>query len=70
MHTHPATPSPRTRGMGALLVVVLVAMLIILLLYFGGGKSSYMNQVSNTRKQGKQMAQDINTGQLTIMISQ
>ena len=65
-----ATPSPRSRGMGALLVVVLVAMLIILLLYFGGGNHSYMNQVSNTRKQGKQMAQDINTGQLTTMISQ
>ncbi len=66
----PSFASPHRRGSGALILVVLIALLIILILYFGGGKSSYMNQVSNTRKQGKQVAQDINTGQLTTMISQ
>ena len=64
----PGFASPRRRGTGALLLVVLIAMLIILLLYFGGGNKSYMNQVQNTRKQGKQMAQDINTDQLVKLI--
>lgn len=59
--------SPRRRGAGALILVVLIALLIILLLYFNTG---YTQQVSQTRKKGKQLAQDINTQQLTIMISQ
>ena len=58
---------PRRRGSGALILVVLVALLIILILYFNTG---YTQQVSQTRKKGKQLAQDINTQQLTIMISQ
>ena len=63
----PRFACPRRRGSGALILVVLVALLIILILYFNTG---YMTQVSQTRKKGKQLAQDINTQQLTIMISQ
>ena len=56
---------PRRRGSGALILVVLVALLIILILYFNTG---YTTQVSQTRKKGKQLAQDINTDQLTKLI--
>jgi hypothetical protein len=58
------------RGNGALILVVLIAMAIILFLMFGGGKSSYMNQVSNTRKKGRETVNEINTGQLSILIAQ
>jgi hypothetical protein len=36
----------------------------------GSGGTSYMGQVSKTRKQGKAMAQDIATQQLTLLITQ
>ncbi len=56
------------RGTGALLLVVLIAVLIILLLYFAGGSGSYMNQVKQTRKSGRQMVVDIQTDQYTKLI--
>jgi hypothetical protein len=73
------------RGHGALIIVVLLALAIVLYLMFGmstgggsgagstskgGGGSTYMGQVSKTRKQGKAMAQDISTQQLTILLAQ
>ncbi len=74
------------RGNGALILVVLISMAIILYLMFGmstGGSSSggstskpgsggstYMGQVSKTRKQGKETAADINTQQLCVLIAQ
>lgn len=58
------------RGAGALILVVLIALAIILVLYFAGGNSSYMSQVANTRRQGRQMATDLATNQLTILIAQ
>jgi hypothetical protein len=63
--------TPTRRGHGALILVVLIAMAIMLYLMFGsmGGKS-YTQQISQTRKQGKALAQDINTQQLSILIAQ
>jgi hypothetical protein len=60
------------RGHGALILVVLIALVIILILYFGSGPGggSYMQQVAQTRKQGKQMARDLQTQQLVILMSQ
>jgi predicted PurR-regulated permease PerM len=58
------------RGHGALILVVLLGLAIILIMMFAGGNHSYMNQVNQTRKQGKQMVKDIETGQLTTLIAQ
>jgi hypothetical protein len=66
---HHTSPIVR-RGHGALILIVLIAIAIILLLYFGGGNSSYMNQVSSTRKAARNTAQDISTQQLSILIAQ
>ena len=55
------------RGVGALILVVLIGLVIILLLYFAGNKS-YMGQVAQTRKRGQQVAEDIQTDQLTKLI--
>lgn len=65
-----ASSNPHRRGNGALILVVLIAMAIILLLMFGGGNSSYMNQVSNTKKKGRETVNEINTSQLSLLIAQ
>ena len=58
------------RGAGALILVVLIGILIILILYFGvGGNGSYMQQVQQTRKQGREMATDISVQQQTLLIA-
>lgn len=63
--------SPHRRGHGALILSVLIAIAIILILMFGNfGGGSYMKQVSNTRKKGKDTAAEISTQQLTILIAQ
>lgn len=72
------------RGHGALIIGVLLVLAIVLYLMFGmstggsggstskggGGGSTYMGQVGQTRKQGKALAQDISTQQLTLLIVQ
>jgi hypothetical protein len=63
---------PHPRGHGALLLMVLIALAIILFMAFGsvGGGKSYTQQISQTRKQGVQMARELETRQLTILIAQ
>jgi hypothetical protein len=59
------------RGHGALLIALLLAVVIgIFLLYGNMGGGSYMQQVGTTRQQGKQLAQDLNTRQLSMLIAQ
>jgi hypothetical protein len=59
------------RGHGALIVVVLIALAIVLYLMFGNmGGTSYMQQVGETRKQGRAMVETLNTRQLSILIAQ
>ena len=72
------------RGNGALILVVLITMAIVLYLLFGmnsgssggagstkkPGGGSYMGQVGQTRKQGREMANEINTNQLSTLIAQ
>src|SRR4051812_28692908 len=54
------------RGNVGLILVVLIAMAIILYLMFGTG---YMTQVSSTRKQARQVVQDIETQQMSMLIA-
>jgi predicted PurR-regulated permease PerM len=63
---------PVRRGHGALIIMVLLAIAIILVLMFGsfGGGGSYSQQLSQTRKQGRALAQDLETRQLSILIAQ
>jgi hypothetical protein len=58
------------RGAGALILVVLIGLVIILLLYFAGGQHSYMGQVAQTRKRGRELAVDLSTQQFSILIAQ
>jgi hypothetical protein len=75
--------SDTRRGNGALILVVLITIAIVLYLMFGmnsGGSSggstskpgggSYMGQVAQTRKQGRETANEISTQQLSILIAQ
>jgi hypothetical protein len=76
--------SDTRRGNGALILVVLIAMAIMLYLYFGStggsggsgtskpgsGGTTYMGQVQQTRKKGREEATAINTQQLSILIAQ
>lgn len=78
------SPSESRRGNGALILVVLIAMAIMLYLYFGStgssggggggstskGGTSYMGQVQQTRKRGREEANQISTQQLSILIAQ
>jgi predicted PurR-regulated permease PerM len=66
----PSGHTSSRRGHGALILVVLIALAIILIMSFAGGNSSYVSQVSQTRKQGKQMARDLQTQQVTILFAQ
>lgn len=56
------------RGNGALILIVLIAIAIMLYLYFGGGNHSYMNQVKNTRKAGRDEAVTISFDQFNTLI--
>jgi hypothetical protein len=58
------------RGHGALILVVLLALAIILVMMFAGGNKSYVSQVNQTRKKGKETAAEIQTGQLTLLMAQ
>ena len=75
--------SDTRRGNGALILVVLITIAIVLYLMFGmnsgggGGAStsrpgggSYMGQVGQTRKAGRETANEISTQQLTLLIVQ
>lgn len=62
--------SVRERGHGALIIVVLLGLAIVLVMMFAGGEKSYVQQVSNTRKQGKELAANLTTDQITLMIAQ
>jgi|GraSoiStandDraft_4_1057263.scaffolds.fasta_scaffold428467_2 hypothetical protein len=59
-------PATFRRGNAGLILVVLIALAIILYLMFGTG---YMGTVATTRKQGKQLVQDINTQQMSMLIA-
>jgi type II secretory pathway pseudopilin PulG len=61
--------SPRAFGAFGL-IAILVVLVIVLLLYFGNaGNGSYSQQLSQTRKQGRNLAFQINAQQLTLLIA-
>lgn len=59
-------------GHGALIIMVLIVMVFIFVLMFAnfGGGGSYTQQIGQTKQQGKALAQDISTRQLSILIAQ
>lgn len=77
--------SDTRRGNGAMILSLLIVMAIVLYLYFGNtggssggggstskpgsGGSSYMGQVQQTRKKGREEANQISTAQLCTLIS-
>lgn len=55
---------------GFALVGILVVLVIVLIIYFGnGGGGSYAGQMSQARKQGRELAMELNTQQLTLLIA-
>lgn len=65
------SPSATRRGHGALLLVVFIAMALIFILLYGsfGGGGSYTQQLGEARKQGRATVQDLNTRQLSLLIT-
>jgi hypothetical protein len=66
-----SNPTHSNRGAaGAGLLLVLLALLIMLVLYFSNfGGGSYMKSLGTARHQAKDLVQEINTQQLSILIS-
>lgn len=55
---------------GFALIGILVVLVIILIIYFGnGGGGSYAGQMSQARKQGRELSLELNTRQLTLLIA-
>lgn len=69
--THPNFRTPVRRGNGALILMVLIVVAIGLYLMFGntGGGKSYMDTVKKTRDDGRKMARDIKTDQMSMVIA-
>lgn len=65
--------SGQTRRGGAAFGIIglLIVVAIILYLMFGnmGGGSSYADKVNTTRKQGREMANELSTQQMTLLIA-
>jgi cell division protein FtsB len=72
MRTYRFPFSPHRRGHGAVILVLLLGVALVLYLAFGnmGGGKSYTQQLSTTRQQGIQMARELETRQLSILIAQ
>jgi len=63
-------PSPSNRGNGILLLVILITLAIALYLMFGNmGGTSYMQQVQQTKKKGREMVNEISTQQMSLLIA-
>lgn len=62
--------SPSNRGNGLLILVVLIGLALVLYLMFGNmGGTSYMGQVNQTRKQGRESVNEISTQQMSLLIA-
>lgn len=60
----------RRAGHGALLILVLLGLAVMLYLYFGNmGGTSYMQQVKQTKDRGQEMARQISTSQMSLLIA-
>jgi hypothetical protein len=70
-HDHRPWYAAARRGHGALILIVLITLAIALYLMFGNmGGTSYMQQVGQTKQRGRELAQDLSTRQLSILIAQ
>lgn len=62
--------TPARRGNGILILVVLIAIAIVLYLMFGSmGGTSYMQQVKKAKVSGEQVAREISTQQMSMLIA-
>jgi hypothetical protein len=68
--SRPHFRTPVRRGNGAIILVILIALAIVLYLMFGKmGGTTYMGEVKKTRDQGREMARQIKTDQMTLLIA-
>lgn len=69
-HVSTTFRTPVRRGGGAMILGVLIVLAIVLYLMFGNmGGTSYMGQVKKTRDKGRDMAQQIRTEQMSLLIA-
>lgn len=62
--------TPVRRGNGILILVILIVLAIGLYLLFGNmGGTSYMQQVKQTKDRGQDMAREISTQQMSMLIA-
>lgn len=69
--THLHFRTPTRPGNGAVILSLLIVVAIVLYLMFGtgGGKKSYMDEVKQTRDNGRETARKISTEQMTLLIA-
>jgi hypothetical protein len=68
--SNPIRLSRGRSGHGALLILVLLGLAVMLYLYFGNmGGTSYMQQVKTTKDKGQEMARQISTSQMSLLIA-
>jgi len=63
--------TPTRPGNGAVILSLLIVVAIVLYLMFGtgGGKKSYMDEVKQTRDNGRETARKISTEQMSLLIA-
>ena len=66
----PAFAVPTRRGNGLVLLALLLVVVVVLVMMFGKtGGTSYMDQVKKTRDSGREMAREIRTEQMSLLIA-